>query len=82
MTTDVLIHGGTVIDPGAGHRGPLDIAIARGQIAAVGPRLDADARMLVPADGLLVVPGLFEADREGVMELNRSARTVDQGGDL
>ena len=36
---DLVIHGGEVVDPGAGLRGVMDVAIENGRIAAVGPDL-------------------------------------------
>ncbi len=39
--------------------GPVDVGIAAGRIAAIAPRLQADARM-IPADGCLLLPGLVE----------------------
>ena len=37
MQYDLMLTGGEVIDPGAGLRGVMDVAIAGGKIAAVAP---------------------------------------------
>ena len=61
MQYDLLITGGEVIDPGAGLRGVMDVAIAGGKIAAVAPSLPANqARQTISAKGRLVMPGLVD----------------------
>jgi dihydroorotase len=58
---DLLIQGGHVIDPRNGIDGVRDVAIWGGKIACVAPDLPADrARVIVPARGLYVVPGLVD----------------------
>jgi predicted amidohydrolase len=58
---DLLLRGGRVLDPGNGIDGVRDVAIADGAIAAFAERLDAgEARRVVDARGLLVVPGLVD----------------------
>ena len=58
---DLLLTGGTVIDPSQGIHGPSDVAIASGCIAAVAPRiLPADAARVVDVAGRLVTPGLID----------------------
>lgn len=55
---DLVIHGGEVVDPGAGLRGVMDVAIANGRIAAVGPDLGSHpTREHLDATGNLVLPG-------------------------
>ena len=61
MQYDLLITGGEVIDPGAGLRGVMDVAIAGGKIAAVAPSLPANqALRTINAKGRLVMPGLVD----------------------
>lgn len=61
MRFDLLIRGGEVVDPGGGHEGMLDVAVARGRIAAVGHDIPAaDAFAVVDATGRYVVPGLVD----------------------
>jgi dihydroorotase len=58
---DLLIKGGHVIDPKNGIDENLDIAISRGKIADIGKNLDVkEARQVLNASGLLVVPGLID----------------------
>jgi dihydroorotase len=58
---DLLIRGGEVIDPSQDLRGPRDVAIRWGRIAAVEPVIDpALAAQSIDARGRLVVPGLVD----------------------
>ncbi len=58
---DLLISGGTVVDPGAGYGGRLDVAIQGDRIAAVDRAIPASAaRAVIDASGLLVTPGLVD----------------------
>ncbi|HXU81415.1 MAG TPA: amidohydrolase/deacetylase family metallohydrolase [Polyangia bacterium] len=57
----LLIKGGHVIDARNGIDGPRDVAIQDGKIAAVAADIKAtDAKLVVPAKGLYVVPGLVD----------------------
>lgn len=61
MQYDLLLTGGEVIDPGAGLRGVMDVAIAGGKIAAVAPSLPANqALRTISVKGRLVMPGLVD----------------------
>ncbi len=60
MTWDLLLTGGEVCDPGGGHRGRLDVAVADGRIAAVAPYLPTRAREVLDVSGKLVTPGLVD----------------------
>lgn len=58
---DLLISGGTVIDPGGGHEGRLDVAISGDRIAAVERDLPREAaRRVIDASGKYVTPGLVD----------------------
>src|SRR5437868_7488204 len=61
MKYDLLIRDGEVLDPAAGLKGRLDVAISGGKIAAVAPSLpEKDARRTISARGLYVTPGLID----------------------
>ncbi|HEX4216070.1 MAG TPA: amidohydrolase/deacetylase family metallohydrolase [Candidatus Dormibacteraeota bacterium] len=58
---DLLISGGNVIDPGAGLRDKMDVAVDGGRITAVEPGIDpGPAAEVVDATGLVVLPGLID----------------------
>src|SRR5664279_6600729 len=58
---DLILKGGRVIDPKNKIDAVMDVAIAGGKVAQVAPGIAASqAKMVVPVDGLLVVPGLVD----------------------
>ncbi len=58
---DLVISGGTLIDPGGGRHDRRDVAIADGRIAAIEPAIaTTDASDVVDATGAFVVPGLVD----------------------
>jgi dihydroorotase len=61
MLYDLLLTDGDVLDPAAGLKGRMDVAIAGGKIVAVGPNLPQnEARRTLSAKGRLVTPGLVD----------------------
>jgi dihydroorotase len=58
---DLLIAGGTLIDPGQGLHAARDVAFRDGVVAAVAPRLDhSEATEVIDATGRIVTPGLLD----------------------
>jgi len=58
---DLLIRGGTVIDPATATHGKLDVAIAAGRIAAIARDIpNAQATRVIDAAGQIVTPGLVD----------------------
>ncbi len=58
---DLLVQGGTVIDPANGIQARADLGIRAGRIAALEPAIDsARASRVLDARGTLVVPGLID----------------------
>jgi dihydroorotase len=57
---DLLLRGGTVLDPGCGLHGVMDVAFAGGRVAAVGPDLPGPAAETIDVAGKLVTPGLID----------------------
>ena len=61
MLYDLLIKGGTVVDPSQGLNVLRDVALTDGKVAAVDEGIsESEAREVVDASGLLVVPGLLD----------------------
>jgi dihydroorotase len=60
-TYDLLVAGGTVIDPATGTSGALDVAVSDGRIAAVAAGIPRDsAKSVIDAGGQYVTPGLID----------------------
>lgn len=58
---DLLLKGGTVIDPKNNRNGIADVAIAGGKIVEVATGISAStAKKVIAVDGLYVVPGLVD----------------------
>lgn len=58
---DLLLKGGTMVDPGGPQSGPLDVAVAGGKIAAVAARIpESAAGQVINVAGKLVTPGLID----------------------
>lgn len=60
MDYDILIRGGTVIDPSQSLQATVDVGIRGTSIAAIGADLAGTASHIVDARGLLVTPGLID----------------------
>ena len=61
MLYDLLVKGGTLIDPAQNLHAPLDLAFTDGKVAAVEADLAAgQARQTLDASGYLVAPGLID----------------------
>ena len=61
MEYELLVKGGTVIDPGQNLHGILDVALADGKIAALESEISAaQAEHVIDASGKLVTPGLID----------------------
>jgi dihydroorotase len=57
---DLLVRGGTLIDPARSIAAGRDVAFAGGTVAAVGETLTGEAIEVIDATGGLVVPGLID----------------------
>lgn len=58
---DTLVRGGMVVDPSQGLHAVRDIALASGNVAALGEGLDAScAKEMIDAADKIVTPGLVD----------------------
>jgi N-acyl-D-amino-acid deacylase len=62
---DVVIRGGTVFDGSGGRGVESDVAIVDGRVARIAPRITDDARLVIDARGLAVVPGFIDIHSHG-----------------
>ncbi|MBM3277173.1 MAG: amidohydrolase/deacetylase family metallohydrolase [Candidatus Handelsmanbacteria bacterium] len=61
MKYDLLLKGGTLVDPAQGLHARRDVAFADGKVAALGETIDsAEARQTLDATGRIVSPGLID----------------------
>lgn len=89
---DLLIKGGTVIDPGQQLHMPMDVAVLNGKIAEVNAEIaEARALRVISAKGKIVTPGLIDIHQhcyDGVADcvnadhfcLAKGVTTVVDGG--
>jgi N-acyl-D-aspartate/D-glutamate deacylase len=60
MSTEIVIRGGTVVD-GTGAEGyQSDVAVERGRIVEIAPRIDANGARVLDAEGRIVAPGFID----------------------
>jgi dihydroorotase len=57
---DLLLAGGTVLDPATRRQEVADVAVHDGRVVAIGPALPSRARWRVDCRGALVTPGLID----------------------
>jgi dihydroorotase len=75
---DLLIRGGTVLDPGAGLNQRLDVGISGGRIAALEPDLSSDgAGRVLDAAGCYVTPGLIDLHTHIYWGVNEFGMDID-----
>jgi dihydroorotase len=59
---DLLLRGGTLVDPAHGIEAPRDLAVADGRVVAVEAAIDpAEAREVIDVSGLVVSPGIIDS---------------------
>jgi dihydroorotase len=57
---DLVLTGGTVIDPASGLHQPADVALEGGRVAQIGPGLAARGGRTIDCRGAFVTPGLID----------------------
>jgi len=62
MEYEILLRGGTVVDPTQGLHGPMDIGIDHGQVARLAPRIPkGKAEMVIDLAGKVAIPGILDS---------------------
>ena len=78
---DLLIKGGTVIDPSQNINGANDVAVQDGKIALVAPDIEAsEAARVVEVKGKIVTPGLIDLHTHIYDGVNGNGVEADLGG--
>src|SRR3989441_714496 len=78
---DVVLKGGTVVDPSSGLDGVLDVAVENGVIARIAPGIaPSEAARLIEVGGKIVTPGLIDVHAHVFEGVNRTGVNPDLGG--
>jgi dihydroorotase len=78
---DLLLRGGTVVDPSGGLDGVRDIAVQDGVIARIAPDIPAaEASRVLEVAGKIVTPGLIDLHAHIFEGVNRTGVNPDLGG--
>jgi dihydroorotase len=78
---DLVLKGGTVLDPSSGLDGVLDVAVQNGVIARIAPAIaPAEAARVIEVGGKLVTPGLIDVHAHVFEGINRTGVNPDLGG--
>ena len=78
---DLLIKGGTVIDPSQNIHGPNDVAVENGKIALVAPNIPAEeATRVIDVAGKIVTAGLIDLHTHIYDGVNGNGVKADLGG--
>ena len=78
---DLIVKGGTVVDPSQNLHGVNDVAIEDGKIARIAPDISADeAKRVVEVKGKVVTPGLIDLHTHVYAGVNGNGVDPDIGG--
>jgi dihydroorotase len=78
---DLLLQGGTVVDPSTGLNGVRDVAISQGKIASIESQIGPEgARRVIAVPGTIVTPGLIDLHAHVFEGFTRFGVHPDQGG--
>ena len=78
---DLVLKGGTVVDPSTGRDGVHDIAVLDGLVAAIAPEIGgAEATRTIDVAGRVVTPGLIDLHAHVFDGVSRNGVNPDLGG--
>ena len=78
---DLLLKGGTVLDPSSRLDGEMDVAVEKGAIARIAPQIaETEAARTIDVRGKIVTPGLIDLHAHVFEGFNRTGVNPDLGG--
>ena len=78
---DLVLKGGTVVDPSSGLEGIMDVAVENGKIARIAAGIaPAEAARVIEVGGKIVTPGLIDLHAHVFEGVNRTGVNPDLGG--
>ena len=78
---DLLLKGGTVLDPSSKLDGAMDVAVEKGAIARIAPQIaETEAARTIDVRGKIVTPGLIDLHAHVFEGFNRTGVNPDLGG--
>src|SRR2546428_9905847 len=78
---DLVLKGGTVVDPSAGFDGRQDIAVQGGLIARIAPDIEStEATRTIDVSGKIVTPGIIDLHAHVFEGVNSTGVNPDLGG--
>src|SRR5262245_54665440 len=78
---DLVLKGGTVVDPSAGLDGRHDVAVTGGTIARIAPDIAAaEATRVIDVSGKIVAPGIIDLHAHVFEGVNATGVNPDLGG--
>ena len=77
---DLILKGGTVVDPSTQLHGVMDIAIQDGAIAAIAADITDEAAQVIDVKGRIVTPGIIDVHVHVLEGVNTTGVNPDVGG--
>ncbi|HET6914828.1 MAG TPA: amidohydrolase/deacetylase family metallohydrolase [Acidimicrobiales bacterium] len=75
---DLLLRGGTLIDPDTGEARRSDIAVDGSTVTSIGDSLDVTAARVLNCEGAFVTPGLIDSHTHIFSEVSKVGAPVDE----
>ena len=77
---DMILNGGTVVDPSTQRHGVFDIAVEDGKIALVAPDITGETKQSIDVKGKILTPGLIDLHCHVLQGVNDNGVNPDIGG--
>ncbi len=77
---DLILKGGTVVDPSTQRNGIMDIAIHDGNFASIAPDITDDTAKVIDVKGRIVTPGIIDVHVHVLEGVNATSVSPDVGG--